>query len=128
MPLRNGHTACRKPALALMPNLLPVSTGISSGFGVQPGAWASGREKTHLGLAGKLIGMTLAGYEVPIKAAPSLRPSTEQGRENTMKHSWIQGELTHQLLSWAKQTQFWKISLIYCQSNRSRVMRNKTES
>ena len=41
---------------------------------------------------------------------------------------WGQWEITQQLSSRTKQTQLWGISLIYYQSNQSRVMRTKNKS
>jgi len=38
-----------------------------------------------------------------------------------------QGEITHQLLSGAEQIELGEISLVYHQSNHSRIMRNKTQ-
>ena len=35
-------------------------------------------------------GLTLAGYQVPTKAALSLPSSAGQGRENIMKGSWVE--------------------------------------
>jgi len=37
-------------------------------------------------------------------------------------------EVTHQLVSQTKQNKLGEINLIYCQSNQSRVMRNKKQS
>ena len=73
-------------------------------------------------------GLTLAGCQVPTKATLSLPSSAGQGRENIMKGSWVDREVTHQLPSRAKQTRLGEISLIYYQSNQSRIMRNKTKS
>lgn len=47
-----------------------------------------------------------------------------QGRESTGFEK--DRDITQQLLSWAKQILLGEISLIYCQSNQSRVMRNKS--
>ena len=79
-------------------------------------------------------GLTLAGHEVPTKAALSLSSSTGQGTENITKGSWVKIRTGRSLsnyhtitgktdLTWRK-----KINLICYQSNWSRIMRNKTKS
>lgn len=50
------------------------------------------------------------------------------GEENETKGLWVkkgQGEISQELLSRTKETQFEEITFIYCQSNQRRVMTNK---
>jgi len=66
---------------------------------------------------------------VPTKAALSLLNWTGEKKYNKrlMGRDKDRG-ITHQLPSQAKQTQLGEISLIYHQSNQSRIMRNKTRA
>ena len=77
-------------------------------------------------------GLTLAGHQVPTKAALSLTSSAGQGRENITKGSWVEirtGRDPSPITITGKTDLTWgKINLIYYQSNQSRVMRNKTKS
>jgi len=80
---------------------------------------------------GSLLRFSLAGCQVPTKAALSLPLLIWTG--DRQYHARLMGqdedrEITHQLPLWAKQTQSGEISLIYHQLNQSRLMRNKTKS
>lgn len=68
---------------------------------------------------------------MPSKAAPSLPFSMGWGRKNKREGSWIEirtEDITYQLPSLAKETNFEEIRLIYYQSKQSRIMRNKVKS
>ena len=72
-------------------------------------------------------GLTLAGCQLSTQAAVSLPSSAGWGKKY---NAGLMGrdkdrEITQQLPSWAKQTQLGEISIIYYQSNQSRIMRNK---
>jgi len=56
---------------------------------------------------GNCGGLTVAGHQVPTKAALSLPSSAGQGRENRTKGSWVEVRAGR---SWAKQIQLWEIS------------------
>ena len=77
-------------------------------------------------------GLTVAGRQVPTKAALSLPSSAGQGRENEMKGSWVEIRTGRSLSNYHYQQNRLdvgkKINLIYYQSNQSRIMRNKTKS
>jgi len=67
----------------------------------------------------------LAGLQVPTEAALSLPSSAGQGREKMMKGSWVKirtGRDHSPITIGAKQTHLWAISLVYHQSNQSRMM------
>lgn len=72
--------------------------------------------------------LTLAGHQVPAKAALSL-PSSAGQREKSMVKRFMGRdkvrEMTLQLLS---QTRLGEISLIYYKSNQNKVMRSKAKS
>uniref|UniRef100_A0A8B9MHG9 Pleckstrin homology domain containing A1 n=1 Tax=Accipiter nisus TaxID=211598 RepID=A0A8B9MHG9_9AVES len=75
-------------------------------------------------------GLMLAGCQVPTKATCSLTSPAGQGRENKTKCSWVEKRTgrDHSLITVMGKTDLTWGKLIYCQSNQSRVMRNKTTS
>ena len=77
-------------------------------------------------------GLTLAGFQVPTKAALPLLSSAGQGTENITKGSWVKIKDRERSLTNCCHKQnrldLGKINLIYYQSNQSRIMRNKTKS
>lgn len=74
-------------------------------------------------------GSTSAGCQVPSEAALSLPSSAEQGRENTMKDSWVEirtGRYHSSITTTGKTDSTWgSINIIYCQSSKNRLMRTK---
>jgi len=72
-------------------------------------------------------GLTLAGSQVPTKATfitPLLNRTGERKYDERLVGQEENREITQQLPSWARQTTLREISLIYYQSNQSRIMRN----
>jgi len=75
-------------------------------------------------------GLTLAGHQVPTKAAPSLPSSAGQGRENTTKGSWVErgtGKSLSNCCHGQNRISLGKINLLPIKSE-SKLMRNKNKS
>jgi len=88
----------------------------------------SSRSRFILFCTSRVSWFSLAGCQVPAKAAPSLPLLSWRGEKKIRRIArglrLGQGEITQQLPLWAKQTRLGENSLTYQQSNQSRIMRN----
>ena len=71
--------------------------------------------------------LTLVGCQVPTKPLYHSPSSTEQGRENTMKDSWVEIRTGRSLSTYSHGQNRLDWGKLINQSNQSRIMRNKNK-
>ena len=86
--------------------------------------------QVHSHLLTFVVGLTLAGCQVPTKSALSLPSSAGQGRDNITKGLWVKIRTGRSLSNYRHRQNRLDLGkkLIYYQSNQSRIMRKKTKS